>query len=213
MRRYCLAVAAAKFDIQILFTVAMSNHHTLASTMKRQLSSLHRALPQALRKVPERIRAAAGKTFGPLRKPRRPSSGTGRHRRKDVYALTNPSKMGSSKGLTTGQVSSLAALQHGKTLTATRQSISSAKTGTCPRRLNSRCPSSGGGDSRARRLQKRVMDRIGSVEETPQLNAAIEEPTSGQKGGPRAETHGRPGATSHTASLILRLRHAASEPN
>ena len=58
---YCLAEAAARYRIEIIFTVAMSNHHHTGHLRpRRELSGVPRALSQALRQVPERAARPLG---------------------------------------------------------------------------------------------------------------------------------------------------------
>jgi len=58
---YCLAVAAERFGIRVLFTVAMSNHHhTGIYDPDGCYPAFNRALPQALRQVPERSPRSLG---------------------------------------------------------------------------------------------------------------------------------------------------------
>ena len=91
---YCLAEAAARFGIEVLFTVAMSNHHHTGSTTRPGTTRVPRALPQAFREVPERAARALGELLVLRTDQRGPAGDPQDAIEKMVYALTNPVKDG-----------------------------------------------------------------------------------------------------------------------
>ena len=164
---YCLAVAAERFGIRVIFTLAMSNHHHTGiedplGNYPAFLELFHKLFAKcqnALRGRWENFWASEQTSVVRLLDPDDVID-------KMVYALANPVKDGLvSKAHHWPGASSLSALQHGKDLTASRPRHFFRNDGDMPERvsLNIARPKEFD-DLTDEAFASRVLDRIRAVE-------------------------------------------------